>query len=100
VMFAPLTVTDARCIAREYLSTLEDTMARAGKTIEIDDEALGFIAAEGYSMAFGARFLKRVIDERIKLPITMNWNGGSHFRVRVARQAIVVDAFSARQAAA
>jgi ATP-dependent Clp protease ATP-binding subunit ClpA len=100
VMFGPLTVTDAYCIAREYLSKLEETMARAGKTIEIDDEALGFIAAEGYSMAFGARFLKRVIDERIKLPITMNWNGGSHFLVRVARQTIVVDAISARQAAA
>jgi len=58
------------------------------------------IAAEGYSVAFGARFLKRWIDERIKLPITMNWNHGSHFRVRVARQAIVVEALSVPLAAA
>ena len=26
--------------------------------------------AQGYSLAFGARFLKRMIDERIKLPIS------------------------------
>ena len=47
-------------------------------------------------MAYGARFLKRVIDERIKLPITMQWNDSSHFRVRVARQAIVVEALPVR----
>ena len=28
---------------------------------------------EGHSLAYGARFLKRVIDERIKLPISEHW---------------------------
>jgi len=51
-------------------------------------------------VAFGARFLKRVIDERIKLPITMRWHDGSHFQVRVSKQAVVVDAVSMRLAAA
>ena len=31
---------------------------------------------QGYSLAFGARFLKRVIDERIKLPISERWKEG------------------------
>jgi ATP-dependent Clp protease ATP-binding subunit ClpC len=100
VLFAPLTADDVRRIAASYLSDLEDTMEKAGRTIEIDDEALDLIAVQGYSVAFGARFLKRAIDEQIKLPITMHWNDGSHFRVRVARQTIVVDATSARLAAA
>ncbi len=34
-------------------------------------------------MAFGARFLKRVIDERIKLPISAQWKDGSHFEITV-----------------
>ena len=38
---------------------------------------------QGYSLAFGARFLKRVIDERIKLPISERWKEGSHFEVSV-----------------
>jgi len=56
--------------------------------------------SEGYSLAMGARYLKRTIDNLIKLPITMQWNNGSHFRIRVATQRIVVDAVSMRLAAA
>jgi ATP-dependent Clp protease ATP-binding subunit ClpC len=100
VLFAPLTADDVRGIAEGYLLGLEHTMAKAGKTIEIDHDVLDLVAAEGYSVAFGARFLKRVIDERIKLPITMHWNDGSHFRVRVEKQTIVVEADSVRLAAA
>jgi ATP-dependent Clp protease ATP-binding subunit ClpA len=100
VMFTPLTGADVRRIATDYLLELEETMARAGKTIEIDADALDAITAEGYSVAFGARFLKRVIDERIKLPITMQWNDGAHFRVRVEREAIVVESLLEGLAAA
>src|SRR6266700_1800532 len=96
ILFAPLTTDDVRQIATDYLQRLENTLARAGKTIEIDDDALELIATEGYSLSFGARFLKRVIDDRIKLPMTIRWKDGSHFRVRVARQAIEVEAVSAR----
>jgi len=100
VVFSPLTVDDVRRIAKGYLSELEHTLATAGKTIEIDDNAVELIVAQGYSVSFGARFLKRVIDDRIKLPVTMRWDDGSHFRVRVAKEAIVVEAASARLAAA
>jgi len=100
VLFAPLALEDVRHIAKRYLADLERTMAKAGKTIEIDDEALELIVAEGYSVSFGARFLKRVINERVKLPITMRWNDSMHFRVRVARQAIAVEADSVNGAAA
>ena len=99
VLFAPLTTDDVRRIARAYLLELERTMAKAGRTIEIDDDALELIVAEGYSVAFGARFLKRVIDERIKLPITIHWNDGLHFRVRATQQAIQVEAMSVGMAA-
>jgi len=100
VLFAPLTRDDVRRIAESDLLELERTMTKAGKTLEIDQDAVDLIAAEGYSVAFGARFLKRAIDERIKLPITMQWNEASHFRVRVAGQAVVVEAVSVRLVAA
>ena len=44
------------------------TLAKVGKTIRISEEALEALVDRGYSLAFGARFLKRVIDEHIKLP--------------------------------
>jgi ATP-dependent Clp protease ATP-binding subunit ClpA len=100
VLFTPLTTADVRAIAKAYLSELEPAFAKAGKTIEIEDDALELVVAEAYSQAFGARFLKRVIDERIKLPITMPWNDGSHFRVRRAGQGIALDVNAARLVAA
>jgi ATP-dependent Clp protease ATP-binding subunit ClpC len=92
VVFAPLTTDDVRGITRGYLLEIERTMGKAGRTIEVDDDALELLVAEGYSTAFGARYLKRVIDERIKLPITMRWNNGLHFRVRLAPQGLHVEA--------
>jgi ATP-dependent Clp protease ATP-binding subunit ClpA len=100
VLFTPLTHDDVRQIATGLLEELATTMADADKTIEITEDALEALVAEGYSLAYGARFLKRVIEERITLPITVRWNDASHFRVRASGREIVVDAESARQAAA
>ena len=52
--------------------------------------------AQGYSLSYGARFLKRTIDERIKLPISANWKDGSHFRVVLRDGELVVDCSAAR----
>ncbi len=82
VLFAPLTHDEVREIARHYLEQVKTTLAKAGKTITVDDEALELVVAKGYSMAFGARFLKRFIDEHIKLPISAQWKDGSHFDVK------------------
>ena len=91
VLFAPLTVDEEREIASHYLAQLTETMAKEGKTIAIDGEALDAIAAQGYSVAYGARFLKRLIDERVKVPISAAWRDGSRFRVRVENGEVVVD---------
>ena len=50
--------------------------------------------------AVGARFLKRVIDQRIKLPISARWREGAHFHVRVRSGEVTVDVTSAELAAA
>ena len=39
------------------------------------------IVSDGYSLQYGARFLKRIIDEKIKLPLSERWHQGSHFEV-------------------
>ncbi|MGH9143204.1 MAG: AAA family ATPase, partial [Vicinamibacterales bacterium] len=82
IVFAPLTHDEVREIARHYFQQITVALARAGKTMAIEDEALELVVVKGYSMAFGARFLKRFIDEHIKLPISEQWKNGSHFDVR------------------
>jgi ATP-dependent Clp protease ATP-binding subunit ClpA len=83
VLFAPLTHDEVREIAKQYLAEVTLTLANCGKTIDVSPDALEVIVTKGYSLAYGARFLKRVIDERIKLPISERWKDGSHFEVRV-----------------
>jgi hypothetical protein len=51
---------------------------------------------DGYSLAFGARFLKRVIDDRIKLPISEFWQGGPEFRVLCEAGKVVVESSGMR----
>src|SRR4030095_5273308 len=100
VLFAPLMHDEVRQIARNYLEKVVLTLARAGKTIQVSDEALELIVTKGYSLAFGARFLKRFIDEQIKLPISTRWKDGSHFEVKACDGEIVVAAAPAKLMAA
>ena len=91
VLFSPLTHDEVREIARHYLHQVALALAKAGKTIGVDDEALEVVVAKGYNIAFGARFLKRFIDEHIKLPISAHWKDGSHFDVKVKDGELVVE---------
>jgi ATP-dependent Clp protease ATP-binding subunit ClpA len=50
------------------------------------------LVALGYSLQYGARFLKRVIDEQIKLPISERWKEASNFEVIVRDGRLAVDA--------
>jgi ATP-dependent Clp protease ATP-binding subunit ClpA len=91
VLFNPLTHDEVREIAKTYLRQMTQALAKGGKTFAIEDEALEIVVTKGYSMAFGARFLKRYIDEQIKLPISAQWKNGTHFDVKVAGGQLVVE---------
>ena len=70
---------------------MTDAVAKACKTLTVADEALELVVVKGYSMAFGARFLKRFIDEHIKLPLSAQWKNGSHFDVTARDGQLVVE---------
>jgi ATP-dependent Clp protease ATP-binding subunit ClpA len=79
VMFSSLTQDEAREIARRYLADIARVMAKSGKQLNVDDEALELMTIEGYSPQLGARFLKRAIDQHVKVPITRQWHTSSRF---------------------
>ena len=72
-----------RELAQHYLAELEAILAKAGKTLAVDEAALDLLVERGYSQAFGARFLKRAIDEHVKLPSASKWKHGDRFEVGV-----------------
>jgi ATP-dependent Clp protease ATP-binding subunit ClpA len=56
-------------------------MAGHGKTVDVSDAALSAMARAGFSVKYGARFLKRFIDEKVKMPITLRWKESDRFHV-------------------
>ena len=100
VVFRGLEDREVRQIASRYIDDLSDTLLRSGKSLVVDSEALDRIVAEGFSPAYGVRHLKRVIDDRIKIPLSQQWNDVARFRARVRAGRVVVEAFDLGLAAA
>jgi|AFSR01.1.fsa_nt_gi ATP-dependent Clp protease ATP-binding subunit ClpA len=90
VVFSPLTQDEVRQIAVLYLEKIERQMAKFGKSLHVTDAAIDQLVQQGFSPAYGARFLKRTIDEKVKLPITLRWTAANAFKVDVQDGQIVV----------
>ncbi len=90
IVFAPLTMDEVGQIAKLYLDKLRRQMERQGKSVELSEAALNLLTEKGYNTAYGARFLKRHIDEKVKLPITAMWKTASNFLVDVEEGETVV----------
>jgi ATP-dependent Clp protease ATP-binding subunit ClpA len=92
VVFSPLTMDEVRQIAQIYLNKLRRQMELQGKEVEVTERAIDLLTEKGFSPAYGARFLKRHIDEKVKLPITTMWKGATRFRVDAEEGEITIKA--------
>ncbi len=94
VVFSPLTQEEVFEIAMLYLGRLRSQMEAMGKTVNVTTAAEELLVVKGFSPAYGARFLKRTIDELVKVPITHLWATADSFLVDVRDDAIVVEPVS------
>ena len=83
VIFSPLTQDEVKQIAELYLGKMQRQMERHGKIVQITQDAIVKLVEKGFSPAYGARFLKRTIDEQVKLPLTVRWKEAERFFVDV-----------------
>jgi ATP-dependent Clp protease ATP-binding subunit ClpA len=83
VVFSPLTWDEVKQIAELYLKSLKNQMLKQGRRLEVTPAALTWLVEKGFSTAYGARFLKRTLDEHGKLPITNIWKAFVSFTVDV-----------------
>ncbi len=91
VVFAPLTKEEVSEIAEIYLGKIRRQMEDFGKALVVLPDAAELLVQKGFSPAYGARFLKRTIDELVKLPITQLWADSDRFTVSVRDGAVVVE---------
>jgi ATP-dependent Clp protease ATP-binding subunit ClpC len=83
VVFSPLTQDEVKQIAELYLGIIKRQMKRQNKELVVSDAAIVYLVEKGFSPTYGARFLKRSIDEIVKLPVTTRWKEAERFDVDV-----------------
>jgi ATP-dependent Clp protease ATP-binding subunit ClpA len=95
VIFSPLAKDEVRLITLQQIEKIEQTLARSGRTLSVSPAALEQLVTDGYSLAYGARFLKRVIESKIKLPISQRWAEGTAFSADVVEGQVELQVVSA-----
>ena len=68
-MFHPLGREEIRSIAAAQLQRLYARLEERDMSIELSDAALDFIASAGFDPVFGARPLKRAIQQELENPL-------------------------------
>lgn len=87
VVFHPLGQSQMAGIAKIQLERLSERLADKEMTISLSDDALNQLVAVGYDPVFGARPLKRAIQQQIENPLSMKLLAGEF----VAGDTIQVD---------
>ena len=69
VPFNSLTKDDMNKIIDIYLDKMAHVLAKKGVKVEVSDEVKAYLAAKGYDKKFGARPLRRVVEQDLETPI-------------------------------
>jgi len=91
VVFRPLAKDEVRHITEHQILKIGRALAKSGRSLKVTPEAIEQLVTDGYSLAYGARFLKRVIETRIKLPISQRWAEGEEFTAEVREGRVEID---------
>lgn len=91
IIFDPLSHDEMLQIASNMIEGIKSIMSKSHKTLVVEDLALKTLVKLGYSLAYGARFLKRKIDELIKIPLNTIWKDADSFTVKLEKDEIVVE---------
>lgn len=70
VVFNSLEKTQIKSIAKIQIEILQSRLANMNLKLELDDEAMSLIVDKGYDPVFGARPLKRTIQQLLENPLS------------------------------
>jgi len=91
IVFTPLTRIEVRELTLMYLDRIREHMEAYGKHLEVTDRAMELLVDKGYNQKYGARFLKRHVDEKVKVPVTLKWKDGDLFKIDASDDEILVE---------
>ncbi len=90
VVFNPLSEGEIVQIADKMLREIKERMAGEGKQLNIDPAVKYTLARLGYDPSYGARFLRRTVEDLVKVPIISVWNDSNAFVVSLEGDDVIV----------
>ncbi len=91
IVFSPLTMEEVMALTNMYLDRIKEHMEEYGKHMAVTGRAVERLVEKGYSEKYGARFLKRHVDEMVKVPVTLKWKEGDFFKVDLRDGEVAVE---------
>ncbi|MFA6254614.1 MAG: AAA family ATPase [Patescibacteria group bacterium] len=88
IVFKPLSMDDVKTIAQLMINKVAKNLAEKGVGLKVTDQAIAELAEAGFDPQFGARPLRRVIQQRIQDPLANSFLAGQIGR----RDTIVLEA--------
>lgn len=70
VLFKPLTLAEITAVVELLIQDLQQRLKLQGLDLAVEKEAEEFIASEGYDPVYGARPLKRFIQQHLETPLS------------------------------
>ncbi len=95
VIFKPLNEKDVIEVAKLFLQEVIDKVSKQQISLSYDEEVAEFIAKNSYSIEFGARNIRRFIEQSVEnqlsqLILSNNINGGESARITIENNAVIV----------
>ncbi|MEC8819641.1 MAG: AAA family ATPase, partial [Pseudomonadota bacterium] len=88
VVFRGLGPEDIRAIAAIQVARLKARVSDNGITLEVTDEVMDYLAELGFDPLYGARPLKRVIQQKLENPLSKGILSGEHYQNSVVQVAL------------
>lgn len=99
IVFSPLTREEVKELTNMYVERIREHMEGYGKHLIVTEKAIDVLVDKGYNQKYGARFLKRHVDEKVKIPITLKWKEGDYFKVDARKDEVIVESSEAGEPA-
>jgi ATP-dependent Clp protease ATP-binding subunit ClpA len=83
INFGPLPIDVVKLVAKKFVDDLNVKLMKKKVVLEFNDEAIEWVAVKGYDEAYGARPIRRLVEEKVKQPLAEELlfgemaNGGS-----------------------
>jgi ATP-dependent Clp protease ATP-binding subunit ClpA len=69
ITFGALPIEVVKMVAKKFVEELNEKLAKKKTLLDFDEAAIEWLAVKGYDEAYGARPIRRLVEEKVKQPL-------------------------------